>query len=52
MEFMKVELKHQIDRAKVKIDSVEKEIAAAKCSWWSAILTLGIACIKAADARS
>lgn len=49
---MKVELRNQINRAKLKIDTMEKEIAAAKCSWWSAILTLGIACIKAADARN
>jgi hypothetical protein len=31
---MKVELKREIDRAKLKIDSVEKEIAAANCKWW------------------
>lgn len=31
LESMKVELKRQIDRAKIKIESVEKEIAAAKC---------------------
>lgn len=30
---------------------MEKEVAAAKCSWWQAILTLGIACIKANDAK-
>jgi len=52
LEAMKVELKRQIDRAKLKIADMEKQIKAAKCSWWSAILTLGIACIKAGKARA
>ena len=52
MEGMKVELKRQIERAKVRIGDLEKQIAEAKCKWWQAILTLGIACIKAGKAKA
>lgn len=42
---MKVELKKQIAAKKIKIDGMAAQIAATKCSWWDAMLTLGISCI-------
>ena len=42
---MKVELKRRIKDKKIKMDGLEAQIKATKCSWWSAILTLGIDCI-------
>jgi len=34
LEAMKVELKRDIARKKVKIDELEKQLKAMKCSWW------------------
>jgi hypothetical protein len=49
---IKKALEAKIAKDKNELAALEKEAAAAKCSFWEAVFTLGIACANARKLRS
>jgi len=48
---IKEKLKKEIDAGKTKLKTLQAEADAAKCDFWSAVLTFGKACRDAAKLR-
>lgn len=49
---IKVTLKKRIEKKKVEIKDLEAQIAASKCGFWDALLTVGISCIIKGNAKA
>ena len=48
---MEAQLRMEIKSKKFRITELDKEIKETKCKWWVALLTIGLGCIKHANAR-